>query len=131
VPERGPIKVARVYDPPSAEDGQRVLVDRLWPRGLRRDSGQFDRWLKEVAPSTELRRWYGHQEDRLAEFSRRYREELAAGEPAAHLEGLVELARSGPLTLVTATRELPLSAARILAGVVRERLGRPPKRPPA
>ena len=64
-----------------------MRVDRLWPRGLRRDSEQFHRWLKEVAPSTELRRWYGHQEERLAEFSNRYRGELGTGDAAAGLRG--------------------------------------------
>ncbi len=118
------LRVARVYDARSEHDGQRLLVDRLWPRGIGRDSGQFDRWLKEVAPSTELRRWYGHQPERLAEFSSRYREELSEGEPARHLGALVESARSGPVTLVTATKVLSLSAARVLAEAVGEHLSR-------
>lgn len=126
--EPSQVRVARVYTAPGEGDGERVLVDRLWPRGLRRDSEQFHRWLKEVAPSTELRRWYGHQEKRLAEFSNRYRGELGTGDAAAGLQALVELARSGPITLVTATRDLSLSAAMILAEVVRERLSQPQER---
>ena len=116
--------VARVYDPPSSTLGQRVLVDRLWPRGVRSHTDRFDVWLKGVAPTTELRRWYGHRPERFAEFSKRYRDELTGGPSLPHLLELEELARAGPITLVTATRDLSLSAAMILAAVLDQRLGR-------
>ncbi|HXT42495.1 MAG TPA: DUF488 family protein [Pseudonocardiaceae bacterium] len=81
------VKIGRIYDPPMPADGVRVLVDRVWPRGLRKDAARIDEWCKQVAPSTELRRWYAHDPHRFAEFARRYRAELddprwRAGAPA-------------------------------------------------
>ncbi len=108
----------RVYEPVDEEDGTRVLVDRLWPRGLHRDDPRAARWLKEVAPTTELRRWYGHQPDRFAEFARRYRHELQDGSARDALAELAALAQAGPVTLVTATRELPLSHLAVLVAVL-------------
>jgi uncharacterized protein YeaO (DUF488 family) len=96
------IRIKRVYDPPSPEDGRRVLVDRLWPRGLTKAEAHVDDWLKEVAPSNELRRWFGHDPERWTEFRRRYREELH-GNPA--LEQLKRMAAEGPLTLLYAARD--------------------------
>ena len=113
-PER-PVRVRRVYDPPAPTDGRRVLVDRIWPRGLAKDRAAIDLWLREVAPSTELRRWYGHDPARFDEFARRYREELAGGERAEALQRLRDLARAGPLTLLTATRDAERSQAAVLA----------------
>lgn len=95
-----------------------MLVDRLWPRGLRKDKAAIDVWLKEVAPSTELRHWYQHDPAKRAEFEARYRSEL--GDPA-HAEALTELkslVRQGPVTLTTATKELSLSNAAVLAEVL-------------
>src|SRR5215216_2683119 len=79
------VQVRRVYDPPEAKDGQRVLVDRLWPRGLSKERAHLDDWCKDIAPSNELRKWHGHDLDRYAEFARRYRAELADPERAAAL----------------------------------------------
>ncbi|HEX8929910.1 MAG TPA: DUF488 family protein, partial [Actinomycetota bacterium] len=76
------VRVRRVYDEPSGEDGTRVLVDRVWPRGLSKQNAQVDQWRKEVAPSTELRKWYGHDPARFAEFTRRYWSELQQPEQA-------------------------------------------------
>jgi uncharacterized protein YeaO (DUF488 family) len=109
------VRVARVYDAPGPEDGVRVLVDRLWPRGLRRDDPRIDQWRQEVAPSTELRRWYGHRPDRFGEFAVRYEQELAQAEGRAALSDLYGLARSGPVTLLTATRDAEHSHAAVLA----------------
>ena len=72
------IRLKRAYEPPSPEDGLRILVDRLWPRGLRKADAAIDRWLKDIAPSTELRHWFGHEPTRWEEFRRRYRSELSA-----------------------------------------------------
>jgi uncharacterized protein YeaO (DUF488 family) len=110
-----------VYDPPSPDDGARVLVDRLWPRGLAKATAELDEWAKDVAPSTELRRWYGHDPDLAAEFTRRYRAELADAERAAKLDQLCERARGGRLTLLTSVKELDLSHAAVLAAVIEER----------
>jgi uncharacterized protein YeaO (DUF488 family) len=108
------VGVRRVYDDPSPEDGRRVLVDRIWPRGLAKARAGIDEWAKEVAPSTELRRWYGHDPGRFEEFRRRYQAELAEPQRQAAVRHLRELARSGPLTLVTATRDVDHSQAAVL-----------------
>jgi uncharacterized protein YeaO (DUF488 family) len=109
------IGMRRVYDDPSPEDGRRVLVDRIWPRGLAKARAGIDEWAKDVAPSTELRRWYGHEPARFEEFRRRYQAELAEPQRQAAVRHLRELAGSGPLTLVTATRDLDHSQAAVLA----------------
>jgi uncharacterized protein YeaO (DUF488 family) len=115
------IKVGRVYDPVSERDGKRVLVDRLWPRGMSKSRLEIDEWCKQVAPSTELRKWYQHDPDRFAEFRRRYRDELAAGERSAALDHLRELARTGTLTLLTATKDPAISEAAVLAELLGNR----------
>ncbi|PNE41440.1 DUF488 domain-containing protein [Streptomyces noursei] len=116
------VEVRRVYDPPEPADGARVLVDRLWPRGMAKgDERVADaEWCKDVAPSTELRKWYGHDEARFEEFAERYRAELAEGAPGAALEHLRELAADGPLTLLTATKEVPLSHTAVLLEALRK-----------
>ncbi|MFL6047393.1 MAG: DUF488 domain-containing protein [Propionibacteriaceae bacterium] len=115
------VQVRRVYDPAEPEDGQRVLVDRLWPRGLSKERAQLDDWCKEIAPSNELRKWYGHDPDRYAEFARRYRAELDDPERTAALAHLRELAGHGRLTLLTATKRSDISEAAVLADL----LGKP------
>jgi uncharacterized protein YeaO (DUF488 family) len=109
------VRVRRVYDEPEPDDGVRVLVDRVWPRGLAKDKAELAEWCKDVAPSTELRKWYGHDPDLFAEFERRYQAELADGAHAQALNHLRDLARPGPLTLLTATREVDISQAAVLA----------------
>lgn len=79
------VRVKRVYEDPASGDGYRILVDRVWPRGLRKEEVGLDEWLKEVGPSTELRRWFGHDPDRFAEFAARYRAELEGSAPLARL----------------------------------------------
>ena len=113
------ITVARVYEPP-AGGGIRVLVDRIWPRGLRKEDAHLDEWPKDVAPSTELRRWYGHDPARFEEFSRRYRAELRQPVRAAAVEHLREVAQSRPVILLTATKRVDISQAAVLADVLRE-----------
>ncbi|HME74369.1 MAG TPA: DUF488 family protein [Mycobacterium sp.] len=106
------IRVARVYDDPGPDDGRRVLVDRLWPRGFRKDDPRVGTWLKEVAPSQELRVWYSHQPERFDDFAARYREELQGSQA---LDELRRLTKSGVVTLVTATRHVEGSHAAVLA----------------
>lgn len=117
------MRVRRVYDDPSPEDGVRVLVDRLWPRGLRKERAHLDRWAKELAPSPDLRRWYGHRPERFEDFTRRYREELSRPDASEVLGELRALARRGTLTLLTATRDVERSGAWVLAEVLRGRPG--------
>ena len=111
-------QVKRVYDEVAPDDGTRVLVDRVWPRGLRKTEAHLDEWLKGVAPSTELRKWFGHVPERYDEFATRYGRELSEGEPATALAHLRELAEAGPLTLLTATKEWQISQAAVLAGLL-------------
>jgi uncharacterized protein YeaO (DUF488 family) len=113
------VQVRGAYEPAAQTDGARVLVDRLWPRGLTKAAASLDEWCKHVAPSTELRKWYGHDPERFAEFGRRYRGELQESEPAAALAHLRELARGGKLTLITATKQREISAAQVLAELLR------------
>ena len=112
------VRVGRVYDERTARDGTRVLVDRLWPRGLTKNRADLDEWCKQIAPSAALRRWYGHDPDRFTEFARRYRLELDDPERAEHLQHLRELARRQTLTLLTATRHVDTSEAAVLADLL-------------
>jgi len=117
------VGLARVWDESLRSDRRRkVLVDRLWPRGIRRDEAAFDDWRKEVAPSTELRRWYGHDPDRFTEFARRYRVELGSEPASGALDALLDGSPAEGLTLVTATKDLERSGAAVLAEVAEERL---------
>jgi uncharacterized protein YeaO (DUF488 family) len=97
------VRLKRAYEPPSTEDGTRILVDRLWPRGVRKAEAAIDRWLKDIAPSGELRRWFGHDPDRWHEFQRRYRAELATRPEL--VEGLRAMVRAGRVTLVYSARD--------------------------
>jgi uncharacterized protein YeaO (DUF488 family) len=119
VPPR--ISLRRVYEPPIPEDGRRILVDRLWPRGLSKETARIDLWLREVAPSADLRRWFGHDPTRWPEFRRRYRDELAAN-PAA-LAVLLDVACRGDVTLVYGARDERHNQAVVLKEVLEERLG--------
>ncbi|MGF7238248.1 MAG: DUF488 domain-containing protein [Frankia sp.] len=109
------VQVRRAYEAPAKTDGARVLVDRIWPRGLTKAQAELDEWCKQVAPSTELRTWYSHDPERFEEFGRRYRGELEEPERADALAHLRELARGGTLTLLTATKQPEISEAEVLA----------------
>ncbi|HET8601118.1 MAG TPA: DUF488 family protein [Segeticoccus sp.] len=113
------LTVAHVKDG-RPDRGTVVLVDRVWPRGQRKDGAPWDEWLKAVAPSTELRKWYAHDPDKHEEFIRRYRDELTDAERAEAFEHLQQLHREGPLTLMTATKDLELSQARVLADLLEQ-----------
>ena len=113
------VRVRRAYDPPSPDDGERLLVDRLWPRGLSKDAAHLDEWVKDVAPSDELRRWYGHDPAKFAEFRRRYAGELREPTRARALAQLNEAARRGTVTLLTATKDAAHSQAAVLAEQLR------------
>ncbi len=115
------VKVARIYDPATEHDGHRVLVDRVWPRGLTKSRAEIDEWCKQVAPTTALRKWYSHDPQRFAEFRRRYRAELTAGEHTTDLAHLRELATDPALTLLTASKDPAISQAAVLAELLQER----------
>jgi uncharacterized protein YeaO (DUF488 family) len=113
-----PVRIARAYDAPDPADGVRVLVDRLWPRGVAKDGAPWETWCREVAPSAELRRWFSHDPDRFADFATRYRAELRDPERAAALADLLDRHRAGPLVLVTATKDTQHSQAAVLLAVL-------------
>ena len=116
----GNVRLKRAYESPAASDGWRLLVDRLWPRGLSKTDAAIDEWVKEIAPSTELRKWFGHDPARWDEFRRRYAEEI--GGHADLLAHLRSLARNGPVTLVYSARDEIHNDAVVLRQVM---LGRP------
>ena len=113
------VRVRRVYEEPEQGDGARVLVDWVWPRGLARDKAALDEWCKDVAPSADLRKWYGHEPGLFGEFARRYRAELADPRRSAAVDHLRDLVTREPLTLLTATRQPDISQAAVLAEVLR------------
>jgi uncharacterized protein YeaO (DUF488 family) len=114
------ISIKRVYSPASAEDGQRFLVDRLWPRGVKKEMLKMEAWIKEAAPSDDLRHWYGHDPDKWCEFNKRYFDELDAHPDAWH--PLLEAARKGNVTLLFSTKELELNNAVSLRAYLEQHL---------
>ncbi|MCL6622449.1 MAG: DUF488 family protein [Syntrophobacterales bacterium] len=116
------IRRKRIYDPPAPEDGARFLVDRLWPRGVSREAAALSGWLRELAPSEELRRWFAHDPARWPEFRERYRRELGSAEAQKLLQDLARRARTGPVTLVYAARDAERNNARVLQELLEELL---------
>ncbi|MDE1931594.1 MAG: DUF488 domain-containing protein [Alphaproteobacteria bacterium] len=113
---RPDVNLKRAYDPPSSRDGTRILVDRLWPRGIKKAKARIDLWLKDVAPSTALRKWFGHDPARWSEFRRRYRAELKR-RPEAFAQ-LRALARQGRITLVFGARDARRNQAVVLKSML-------------
>jgi uncharacterized protein YeaO (DUF488 family) len=116
------VQLRRIYDAPLPDDGTRVLVDRLWPRGVSKARAHLDEWCKQIAPSAELRTWYHHAPDLFEEFSRRYTAELHEPEPSAALAHLKDLAAQQPLTLLTATKNPEISEAAVLVKILEGRI---------
>jgi len=116
------VRLKRAYEPAEPSDGHRVLIDRLWPRGVSREKARLDAWERELAPSQELRRWFGHDPERFEEFRRRYTEELR--DERERLAALRRRAREGTLTLVYAARDADHNDAVVLAEVLRRGLPR-------
>ena len=106
------LEIKRIYDPPSPEDGRRILVDRLWPRGMSKEKAQLDFWAREISPSNELRRWYAHVPERWPEFQARYAAELDAN--SDRVTELLEVLADGPGTLLFSSKELHLNNAEAL-----------------
>ena len=117
------VRLCRAYDPPGEADGYRVLVDRVWPRGVSRDHLKLAEWNRVIAPSSELRRWYGHRRELWDEFRERYRTELSASPQRAAIEQLIERARAGHLTLVAGARDVEHSQGEVLRELIEEALG--------
>ncbi len=115
------IALKRVYEPAQAGDGTRVLVDRLWPRGLRKDKADIALWAKDLAPSDALRRWFGHKPERWEEFEKRYRDELAAPEAQQQVDAIRALARKGHVTLLYAAHDEAMNNAVVLRNYLRKR----------
>ena len=111
-------QIKRVYDPPEATDGYRILVDRLWPRGLKKEAVQLDEWNKNIAPSKELREWFDHKEERFQEFKNRYRQELNT--QATELERLKAIAHTKRVTLLYAARDPEMNNAAVLFSILTE-----------
>lgn len=112
------VQVRRIYDPATPSDGTRVLVDRIWPRGMSKARARLDEWCKHIAPSTELRKWYHHDPKLFDEFVRRYRHELTDSERAEALAHLHDLMEQQTLTLLTASKAVDISEAAVLADLL-------------
>jgi uncharacterized protein YeaO (DUF488 family) len=112
------VRIKRIYDPTEPDDGQRILVDRLWPRGVSRERAALDLWLPDVAPSSALRKWFGHADERWDEFKARYQEELREN---PHLLTLLGLADDGPLTLIYGAKNEAHNQAVVLSEILNQR----------
>lgn len=110
-----PFRIKRVYDTPAKADGIRVLVDKLWPRGLKKTDAKLDLWMKEVAPSTELRKWFGHEPEKFVEFKRRYKKELSK----EALGGLRKLGRGKTVTLLYGAKDPEMNQAAVLLSLLK------------
>jgi len=115
------IKIKRIYEPPSKDDGFRILVDRLWPRGLSKDKAKVDLWLKEISPSYELRKWYGHEPEKWVEFKRKYLKEIEGKKPEFDL--LRQKTKGGTITFLFSSKEEKLNNAVALKEFVESKRG--------
>lgn len=115
------IRLKRAYDEPAAADGKRILVERLWPRGVTKEEADLDGWAKDLAPSADLRKWYGHEVDRWPEFQKRYRAELESAEKEDALKQLADQAKHGPVTFVYAAKDTEHNGAVVLKGFIEDR----------
>lgn len=126
--EHSNVRLQRAYDEPGPDDGRRVLVDRVWPRGRTKEHLHLDAWERDLAPSTGLRKWFGHDPDRWPGFQARYRAELGQPKQAKALDALANVARRGPVTLVYGARDREHNQARVIADEIEQRLGSGPSR---
>ncbi len=123
----GNVRLQRAYEDPATDGGHRVLVDRVWPRGRTREQLRIDVWARNLGPSTQLRKWFGHDPARWEEFQKRYRTELADHERAPELDALAERARQGPVTLIFGARDTEHNQARVIADELGRRLAAEPE----
>lgn len=120
------IKIKRVYDPPAPGDGKRILIDRLWPRGLKKEEAKIDEWLRELAPSTELRKWFSHDPEKWGEFRRRFFSELRGRRGLA--DNIAKAARRGTVTLLFASKEERFNNAAALKEYLEAGMGAPERK---
>ncbi len=120
------VRLQRAYDDPGPEDGRRVLVDRVWPRGRTKEHLRLDAWERDLGPSTRLRQWFGHDPERWPEFQARYHQELAQPDRAGTLDELAAAARVGPVTLVYGARDREHNQAQVIAEEIERRLASTP-----
>lgn len=120
------VKIKRIYDPPSPDDGRRVLIDRLWPRGIKKEEAKIDEWLRDIAPSTELRKWFSHDPAKWQEFKNRYKRELK--DKPELVRALQEKAEKGPVTLLFASKDTVHVNAEVLKEVIDNSRTGSPKR---
>ena len=120
------VRLQRAYDEPGPNDGHRVLVDRVWPRGRTKEELRLDAWARDLGPSTHLRKWFGHDPARWSEFRARYRAELAEPDRAQALDALAAEARLGPVTLVFGARDREHNQAQVIADELERRISRTP-----
>jgi uncharacterized protein YeaO (DUF488 family) len=113
------IQIKRVYEEPSKEDGKRILIDRLWPRGLTKEKASIDLWIKEIAPTTELRKWFGHEEDKWDGFKKRYKQELQKNFES--VEQLIQELKSGMVTLVYGAKDTEHNDAVVLKEYIEQK----------
>ena len=118
------VKIKRAYDPPCEDDGERILVDRLWPRGTAKESARFSSWIRDIGPTTDLRKWFGHDPSRWKEFRGRYERELRQPEKRAILRDLAEQSRRGVVTLVFAARDETRNHAVVLKDRIERTAGK-------
>lgn len=113
------VQIRRAYEPPQADEGYRVLVDRLWPRGIAKADLTYDQWCKDLAPSADLRRWFDHQVEKWPEFFKRYRAELHAPEQQARLQEVIKAAQGQRITLIYGAKDREHNQAVVLAAVIK------------
>jgi uncharacterized protein YeaO (DUF488 family) len=116
------VAIKRAYEPPSRDDGTRILVDRLWPRGIKKDAAHVEKWMRELGPSDELRHFFGHDPGRWQEFRKRYRLELKRAQVKPSIAELLEIARKGKLTLVYSARDEQHNQAVVIKEVLDSKL---------
>lgn len=115
-----PVNIKRIYEEASSDDGVRVLVDRVWPRGMSKEKAQLDHWMKEIGPSNELRKWFGHDPDKYEDFKKKYKEELENGDQQEELSKLKELTKehNKELTLLFSAKDKTHNQARVLKEIL-------------
>ncbi|RJR32002.1 MAG: DUF488 domain-containing protein [Desulfobacteraceae bacterium] len=118
------LKIKRVYEKKESSDGKRILVDRLWPRGLQKADAEVDEWMKEIAPSPELRKWFGHDPGKWVEFKRRYARELSASDKAGLVRDLAREASTRNVTLLYGAKDTEHSHAKVLEEAILKRMGK-------
>ncbi|PKN67551.1 MAG: DUF488 domain-containing protein [Deltaproteobacteria bacterium HGW-Deltaproteobacteria-15] len=123
------LKIKRAYEKKESTDGRRILIDRLWPRGLTKAEAEIDEWIKELSPSSQLRKWYGHDPEKWAEFKKRYVRELSSADKKDLLDDLAQEASHRNVTLVYGARDTEHSDARVLEGLLKRRMKRQAARP--